>query len=55
MIIDNGIVNGAARAVGSIAAQVRKMQTGFVYTYAATMVFGLLVMIVAFFWNLWFK
>ena len=55
MIIDNGIVNGAARAVGSIAAQVRKIQTGFVYTYAATMVFGLLVMIVAFFWNLWFK
>ena len=55
MIIDNGIVNGTARAVGSIAAQVRKMQTGFVYTYAATMVFGLLVMIVAFFWNLWFK
>ena len=55
MIIDNGIVNGAARAIGSIAAQVRKMQTGFVYTYAATMVFGLLVMIVAFFWNLWFK
>ena len=54
MIIDNGIVNGSAKAVGAIAAQVRKAQTGFIYTYAAVMVFGVLVMIVAFFWNLWF-
>ena len=55
MMIDNGIVNGSAKAVGAIAAQVRKAQTGFIYTYAAVMVFGVLVMIVAFFWNLWFK
>ena len=55
MIIDNGIVNSSAKAVGAIAAQVRKAQTGFIYTYAAVMVFGVLVMIVAFFWNLWFK
>lgn len=55
MIIDNGIVNGSAKAVGAIAAQVRKAQTGFIYTYAAVMVFGLLVLIVAFFWNLWFN
>ena len=55
MIIDNSIVNGSAKAVGAIAAQVRKAQTGFIYTYAAVMVFGVLVMIVAFFWNLWFK
>ena len=54
MIIDNGIVNGSAKAVGAIAAQVRKAQTGFIYTYAAVMVFGVLVMIVTFFWNLWF-
>ena len=54
MMIDNGIVNGSAKAVGAIAAQVRKAQTGFIYTYAAVMVFGVLVMIVAFFWNLWF-
>ncbi|ASK27238.1 NADH-quinone oxidoreductase subunit L [Neisseria chenwenguii] len=53
-IIDNGIVNGGAKAVGAIAAQVRKAQTGFIYTYAAAMVFGVLVLIVAFFWNLWF-
>lgn len=54
-IIDNGIVNGSAKAVGALAAQVRKMQTGFIYTYAAFMVFGVLVLIVAFFWGLWFK
>lgn len=55
MIIDNGIVNNSAKLVGSIAAQVRKAQTGFIYTYAAVMVAGVLVLIVAFFWNLWFK
>lgn len=53
-IIDNGIVNGAAKAVGCMAAQVRKAQTGFIYTYAAVMVFGVLVLVVAFFWNLLF-
>ena len=55
LIIDNGIVNGSAKLVGAVAAQVRKMQTGFIYTYAAAMVFGVLVLIVAFFWGLWFK
>ena len=55
LIIDNGIVNGSAKLVGAVAAQVRKAQTGFIYTYAAVMVFGLLVMVAAFFWGLWFK
>ena len=55
MIIDNGIVNGSAKLVSAVAAQVRKAQTGFIYTYAAVMVFGLLVMVAAFFWGLWFK
>ena len=55
LIIDNGIVNGSAKFVGAVAAQVRKAQTGFIYTYAAVMVFGLLVMVAAFFWGLWFK
>ena len=53
-IIDNGIVNGSAKLVGAVSAQVRKMQTGFIYTYAAFMVTGVLVLIVAFFWGLWF-
>lgn len=55
LIIDNGIVNGSAKLVGAVAAQMRKMQTGFIYTYATMMVLGILVLIVAFFWNLWFK
>ena len=54
-IIDNGLVNGSAKLVGAVAAQVRKMQTGFIYTYAAFMVTGVLVLVVAFFWGLWFK
>ena len=51
-IIDTGIVNGLAKLVGSIAAQFRKIQTGFIYTYAAAMVFGVLVLLGATFWQL---
>ena len=51
-IIDNGIVNGSAKLVGAIAAQARKMQTGFIYTYAAAMVFGVLVLVGMTFWRL---
>ena len=54
-IIDNGLVNGAAKLVGVVAGQVRRLQTGFIYTYAAAMVSGVLVLIVVFFWQLWFK
>ena len=49
MLIDNFIVNGAAKLVGLIASGVRRIQTGFVYTYATVMVFGLLVLLA-----LWF-
>ncbi len=55
MIIDNGIVNGSAKIIHAVAGQIRKAQTGFIYTYATVMVLGVLVMIVAFFWGLWFK
>ena len=54
-IIDNGLVNGAAQLVGAVAGQVRRLQTGFIYTYAAAMVSGVLVLIVVFFWQLWFR
>ena len=54
-IIDNGLVNGAAKLVGSVAGQVRRLQTGFIYTYAAAMVSGVVVLIVVFFWQLWFR
>ncbi len=54
-IIDNGLVNGAAKLVGAVAGQIRRLQTGFIYTYAAAMVSGVLVLIVVFFWQLWFR
>lgn len=54
-IIDNGIVNGSAKLVGAVAAKLRKAQTGFIYTYAAVMVGGVLLLVVAFFWNLFVK
>ena len=54
-MIDNGLVNGAAKLVGAVAGQVRRLQTGFIYTYAAAMVSGVLVLIVVFFWQLWFR
>ncbi|WP_416191570.1 NADH-quinone oxidoreductase subunit L [Neisseria sp. CCUG12390] len=51
-IIDNGIVNNSAKVVGAVAAQVRKMQTGFIYSYAAAMVLGVLVLLGLTFWRL---
>ena len=54
-IIDNGLVNGAAKLVGAVAGQVPRLQTGFIYTYAVAMVSGVLVLIVVFFWQLWFR
>jgi len=40
--IDNGIVNGSARVVEWVAAQVRRWQTGFLYDYAFAMIIGLI-------------
>ena len=51
-IIDNCIVNGSAKLVGFVASGVRRFQTGFVYTYAAAMVFGVLVLAVCWLWPL---
>jgi NADH-quinone oxidoreductase subunit L len=39
-IIDGIMVNGTARAIGLFAAFARKMQTGYIYTYAFTMILG---------------
>ena len=49
-LIDNVLVNGSAKAVGALAGVVRRMQTGFIYTYAAVMVLGVLVLLL---W--WFR
>jgi NADH-quinone oxidoreductase subunit L len=40
-IIDGGVVNGSASAIGWFSGVARRVQTGFLYTYAFWMVIGL--------------
>ena len=47
-VIDGLIVNGSAKLVGWIATVARLFQTGYVYHYAFTMIFGVLVLILLF-------
>jgi len=44
LIIDGLIVNGSAKAVGWFAGVIRHIQTGYLYHYAFSMIFGLLVL-----------
>ncbi|HLX25252.1 MAG TPA: NADH-quinone oxidoreductase subunit L [Usitatibacter sp.] len=39
-IIDGIMVNGTAKVIGLFAGEARKMQTGYIYTYAFTMILG---------------
>jgi NADH-quinone oxidoreductase subunit L len=48
-VIDGIMVNGTARLVGWFAGVARKLQTGFIYHYAFTMIFGVFAML-TFFW-----
>jgi NADH-quinone oxidoreductase subunit L len=43
-VID-GFINGAARAVGWMAAVIRNLQSGFIYHYAFAMIIGMLVLL----------
>ena len=45
IIIDGGLVNGSAGLVGVLAGVVRRVQTGFLYSYAFWMVIGLALML----------
>ena len=47
-IIDGAIVNGSAKTVGYISSKIRNIQTGYLYTYAFTMIVGLVVFIAVF-------
>jgi NADH-quinone oxidoreductase subunit L len=47
-VIDGLLVNGSARLVGWFSGRVRQVQTGYLYTYAFTMIIGLAVFL------LWF-
>ncbi len=49
-LIDNALVNGCARMVGQCASLVRRLQTGFVFHYAFSMIIGLVALLAAFAW-----
>ncbi|MBK9441611.1 MAG: NADH-quinone oxidoreductase subunit L [Comamonadaceae bacterium] len=49
-IIDGACVNGSWRAVGWFSGVVRKVQTGYLYDYALTMVLGVFVLMTYFVW-----
>ena len=48
-LIDGLVVNGTARMVKSTAIQLRKIQSGYLYEYAFTMIIGLLGLITYFY------
>ena len=45
VLIDGLIVNGSARVVGWTSGVIRKIQTGHLYTYAFSMIIGLMLML----------
>jgi NADH-quinone oxidoreductase subunit L len=49
-LIDGAVVNGSARAVGSMAGVVRLAQTGYLYWYALVMILGVFGLMT---WQLW--
>ncbi len=48
-VID-GLINGSARTVGVVAGLARRMQTGYLYSYALVMVLGVFGLLT---WQLW--
>jgi NADH-quinone oxidoreductase subunit L len=50
VLIDGLVINGSARAVGGIAAVVRRVQTGHLYWYALVMILGVTGLMT---WQLW--
>jgi NADH-quinone oxidoreductase subunit L len=52
MIIDGVLVNGTANSVGRLAAVMRQLQTGYLYTYALAMIIGLTLLLG---WLIWLR
>ncbi len=50
LVIDGAIVNGTANSVARLAAVMRHLQTGYLYTYAFAMIIGLTVLLG---WLIW--
>jgi NADH-quinone oxidoreductase subunit L len=48
-VIDGIMVNGTAKLIGWFAGVARRMQTGYIYHYAFTMIFGVFALL-TFFW-----
>ncbi len=44
-VIDGWLVNGSARAIGTLSAVVRQLQSGYLYHYAFAMIFGLALLL----------
>ena len=44
LLIDGLVVNGSAAMVGAFSRLTRRLQTGFIYSYAATMILGVLAL-----------
>ena len=49
ILIDGAMVNGTANLVRGVAGQVRKIQTGYLYSYAFAMIVGLLALLTHFY------
>ena len=47
-IIDDGLVNGSARATGWVAYQLRKLQTGYIRNYALAVLLGVVALLIYF-------
>ncbi|MDH3266715.1 MAG: NADH-quinone oxidoreductase subunit L, partial [Gammaproteobacteria bacterium] len=52
LLIDGLIVNGTANSIGKLAGVMRQIQTGYLYTYAFTMIIGLTMLLS---WLIWFR
>jgi len=52
LLIDGVLVNGTANTIGRLAGVMRQIQTGYLYTYAFSMIIGLTMLLS---WLVWFR
>jgi NADH-quinone oxidoreductase subunit L len=51
-LIDGLLVNGTAKAIGAVAAVVRRVQSGLIFHYAFVMIFGVFALLTYWLWTL---
>ena len=49
-LIDNNLVNGSARSVGTLSRVIKKIQNGYLYNYTFVMILGLLILLLLIIW-----